>query len=63
MKQQTTEHTGQALRYEKAWNKTVSELPDWKAKIIINNWPYDNPSDARIAQEVAHEAALRAELK
>jgi hypothetical protein len=47
--------------YEGAWNEVVQELPDWKKKIIINNWPYDDPSDSRIADEVAKEAAHRAE--
>ena len=55
--------TGIAVLYERAWNKTVQELPDWKKKIMINNWPYDDDGDARIANEVAKDAAKRAEAK
>ena len=50
-----------ASLYESAWNETVMNLPEWKKKIIINNWPYDNEGDARIAAEVAHQAAAKAE--
>ena len=52
-----------ALLYENAWNDIVRNLPDWKKKIIINNWPYDNKGDARIAAEIAHKAAAAAEAK
>ena len=50
-----------AKLYEKAWNKTVEELSDWQKNIIINNFPYDDPSDKRVSDEVAKAAALLAE--
>jgi hypothetical protein len=54
-------YTGVARFYEQAWNETVWDLPDWKKRIIINNWPYEDHGDARIANEVAREAARLAE--
>jgi len=54
---------GIASLYEKAWNEVVQALPDWKKKIIINNWPYSDPSDSRIADEVARKAAVVAERR
>ncbi len=50
-----------AKLYEKAWNEVVNNLPDWKKKVIINNFPYNDDMDKRISNEVAHEAALLAE--
>ena len=50
-----------AKLYEKAWNQTVEGLSDWQKNIIINNFPYDDPSDKRVSNEVAHQAALLAE--
>lgn len=50
-----------ARLYEKAWNEVVNKLPDWKKKIIINNYPYPDESDKRISSEVAHDAAWLAE--
>jgi hypothetical protein len=50
-----------AKLYEKAWNKTVEELSEWQKNIIINNFPYNDPSDKRVSDEVAHKAALLAE--
>ena len=50
-----------ASLYESAWNDVVMNLPGWKKKIIINNWPYENDGDARLSREVAHAAALKAE--
>ena len=47
--------------YEKAWNETVAGLSDWQKNIIINNFPYNDPSDKRVSDEVAHTAALLAE--
>ena len=49
--------------YEKAWNEVVQQLPDWKKKIVINNWPYTDSADSRIADEVAKEAARLAEQR
>lgn len=54
--------TNMSKLYEKAWNQVVNKLPDWKKKIIIENFPYPNVTDARISQEVAHEATQMAEL-
>ena len=50
-----------AMDYERAWNETVQGLPEWKQKIVINNWPYENRLDARIADAAAQEAAGLAE--
>ena len=50
-----------AKLYEKAWNQTVEGLSDWKKNIIINNVPYDDPSDKRIADDVIRESIRLAE--
>tara|TARA_R100000808_G_C2152123_1_gene161433 strand:+ start:3652 stop:3867 length:216 start_codon:yes stop_codon:yes gene_type:complete len=50
-----------AKLYEKAWNEIVSNQPDWKKNIIINNFPYDDPSDKRVADDVVKEAIRLAE--
>ncbi len=50
-----------AKLYEKAWNETVQGLDDWKKNIIINNFPYDDPSDKRMADGVVKEAIQLAE--
>lgn len=50
-----------AKLYEKAWNETVEGLPDFKKNIIINNFPYDDPSDKRMADDVVKEAIRLAE--
>ena len=50
-----------ARLYEKAWNQTVDECPEWKKKLIINNFPYDDPSDKRVADDVVKEAIRLAE--
>ena len=50
-----------AKLYEKAWNQTVDGLNDWKKGIIINNFPYDNPADKRVADDVVAEAIALAE--
>ena len=50
-----------AMDYERAWNQVVQKLPGWKQKIVINNWPYENRLDARIADAAAQEAARLAE--
>jgi hypothetical protein len=56
-------YTGIARLYEVAWNETVSNLPDWKKRIIINNFPYPDSSDLRIADEVSREAVRLAESR
>ena len=50
-----------AKLYEKAWNETVDGLADFKKKVIINNFPYDDPSDKRMADEVVRDAIRLAE--
>ena len=50
-----------AKLYEKAWNKTVDELSEWRKNIIINNFPYTDSSDKRVSDEVARDAARLAE--
>jgi isocitrate dehydrogenase len=50
-----------AKLYEKAWNQTVEELGDWKKKIIIENFPYDNRADKDVADEVVRDAIRLAE--
>ena len=47
--------------YEKAWNYTVERLPEWKKKVIINNFPYEDRCDKRISDEVARASAQLAE--
>ena len=50
-----------AKLYEKAWNQVVDNSSDWRKKVIINNFPYDDPSDMRVANEVTKEAIQLAE--
>jgi hypothetical protein len=50
-----------AKLYEKAWNEIVGKQPDWKKKIIIENFPYDDPSDKRIADDITKETLRLAE--
>jgi len=50
-----------AKLYEKAWNQVVDNSPDWKKKIMIENFPYDDPSDKRISDEVVKETMRLAE--
>ncbi len=50
-----------AKLYEKAWNQTVQELSRFKKKIIIENFPYDDPSDKRMSDEVVRDAIRLAE--
>ena len=45
-----------AKLYEKAWNEVVDKQPDWKKKIIIENFPYNDPSDKRMSDEVVRDA-------
>ena len=50
-----------AKLYEKAWNQTVQELSEFKKKIIIENFPYDDPADKRMSDEVVRDAIRLAE--
>jgi hypothetical protein len=50
-----------ARLYEKAWNQIVDKCPEWKKNLIINNFPYDDPADKRVADEVVKEAIKLAE--
>ena len=50
-----------AKLYEKAWNEIVDKQPPWKKKIIIENFPYDDPSDKRIADDITKETLRLAE--
>ena len=50
-----------AKLYEKAWNEVVDKQPDWKKKIIIENFPYNDPSDKRMSDEVVRDAVRLAE--
>ena len=50
-----------AKLYEKAWNQVVDKLPEWKKKVIINNFPYDDPQDKRISDEVTKQTMKLAE--
>ena len=50
-----------AKLYEKAWNEVVDKQPDWKKKIIIENFPYNDPSDKRMSDEVVRDAIRLAE--
>ena len=50
-----------AKLYEKAWNEVVDKQPDWKKKIIIENIPYNDPSDKRMSDEVVRDAVRLAE--
>lgn len=47
--------------YEKAWNETVSGLSNYKKNIIINNFPYEDAADKRVADDVVKEAIGLAE--
>ncbi len=58
----------EAQIYEKAWNDYVSQLPNWKKTIIINDFNvvdghhiYQTETSNRIAHEVAHEVSIIAE--
>ena len=64
----TAPPTDMAAKYEEAWNEVVMELPAWKKKIIIEGFEvvsghhvYKCKMDQRISDEVAHDAARRAE--
>ena len=60
--------TGMAAKYERAYNEVVSEQPDWKKKVIINNFDmvsghmvYGCRRDQEIVHEVMKQVILRAE--
>ena len=50
-----------AKLYEKAWNKTVEGLSDYKRDIIINKFPYDNRVDKVVSDAVVRDAVRLAE--
>ena len=50
-----------AKLYEKAWNQVVNESSNFRKNIIINNFPYDDPADKRVADDVVKEAIQLAE--
>ncbi len=57
-----------ARRYELAWNKVVQDLPDWKRKVIVENFEvisghhiYHDRMDNRIVEESCREARRLAE--
>ena len=50
-----------AKLYEKAWNQVVEKSSEWRKSIIINNFPYDDPADKRVADDIVKEAIQLAE--
>ena len=50
-----------AKLYEKAWNQVVDQSSDFRKNIIINNFPYDDPADKRVADDITKEAIVLAE--
>ena len=50
-----------AQLYEKAWNQVVDEASDFRKNIIINNFPYNDPADKRVADDIVKEAIQLAE--
>ena len=50
-----------AKLYEKAWNQVVDEASDFRKNIIINNFPYNDPADKRVADDIVKEAIQLAE--
>ena len=60
--------TGMAAKYERAYNEVVAEQPEWKKKVIINNFEivsghmtYPCRSDRDLVHEVMKQVILRAE--
>ena len=56
-----------ALIYEKCWNDVVREMPNWKKKVIIEEFNvidghhiYESRRGGEMATEAAHEASKRA---
>jgi hypothetical protein len=63
-----TPPTGMAAKYERAYNEVVAEQPEWKKKIIINNFEmvsghmtYPNRTDRDMVHGVMAEVVRRAE--
>ena len=57
-----------AAKYERAYNEVVAEQPEWKKKIIINNFEmvsghmtYPNRTDRDLVHGVMEEVVRRAE--
>ena len=69
MKLPSTPPTGiMAAKYERAYNEVVAEQPEWKKKVIINNFEivsghmtYPCRSDRDLVHEVMKQVILRAE--
>ena len=68
MKLDETPPTGMAAKYERAYNEVVAEQPDWKKRVIINNFEmvsghmiYPCRSDRDMVHEVMKQVVLRAE--
>ena len=60
--------TGMATKYERAYNEVVMEQPEWKQKIINNNFNmvsghmvYGNRRDQELVHDVMKQVILRAE--
>tara|TARA_B100000959_G_scaffold176088_1_gene184328 strand:- start:1046 stop:1279 length:234 start_codon:yes stop_codon:yes gene_type:complete len=60
--------TGMAAKYERAYNEVVMEQPEWKQKIINNNFNmvsghmvYGNRRDQELVHDVMKQVILRAE--
>ena len=63
-----TPPTGMAAKYERAYNEVVAEQPEWKKKIIINNFEmvsghmtYPSRTDRDMVHDVMQQVVLRAE--
>jgi len=62
--------TGMAAKYERAYNEVVSEQPEWKQKIIIENFEmvsghmvYPCRRDQEMVHDVMKQVISRAEKK
>ena len=60
--------TGMAAKYERAYNEVVAEQPEWKKKVIINNFDmvsghmvYGCRRDQELVHDVMKQVILRAE--
>jgi hypothetical protein len=60
--------TGMAAKYERAYNEVIMEQPEWKQKIINNNFEmvsghmtYPCRSDRDLVHDVMKQVILRAE--
>ena len=68
MKLPATPPTGMAAKYERAYNEVVAEQPEWKQKVIIENFEmisghmvYGCRRDQEMVHEVMKVVILRAE--